>query len=1141
MKHYLLLFFVFILSCTERQNHTWTNNADYSYQELSPKSSWFQDNIGFQKLNSEKTGITFSNFISEEAIKRNRILTNGSGVASGDYNNDGLIDIYFSKLEGPNELYENLGDLKFKNVTEQAGVSLSSQYSTGVVFEDINGDDFLDLIVGSLDSGTKLLINNGDGTFNIDSTSLKVDNKIYGTSSIAIADIENDGDLDIYLTNYKKRSAKDIFPFERAFRHIVGQEGDNYFINEKFSEHYKLIERDSVILWYEYGEEDVLFLNNGNGTFSNTTTTDQSIFKTNSEEDEVLDWGLHARFFDYNNDMYPDLYVCNDFESPDRIWINQKDGTFKEIDELSIRNTSLSSMSVAFTDINADNKSDIFVAEMLSRDLSLRNQQIGTMIPLPLPIGVVDNRPQYLGNTFLVSQDNGEFVNISDYSTLRASEWSWASEFLDVDLDGNEDLVISTGNYFDTQNADANQQLQLKLSSGRLPARDVMFEYKPLKRPNKIFRNINGEYNFEDVSEEWGFLTEDISHGMSTADLDNDGDLDVITNNLESTAGVYENISSNNRISVHLTGYKGNNEAVGSTIRVTSSYKDNTKVQNRNILAGGSYGSGSQKIASFGIPDAEKVNIEIFWYNGSYSIFEDMDINKSYKFTISDESVSPKPETESIKPVFVNEKEALSHTHQEKFYNDLIKKQPLLPYRLSQEGPWADSIDFNSDSFTDVLIGNGKGYPLKLYKNIEGTSFEEISLNHPSFKEGEITGIKSFSDNSTPQAIIAVSYYEAESTKPGTILHLEFNNGEPVFNDLGLDDVTNPGSITIADYDFDGDSDFFVSGRSVPNKYPIAANSALYENDNGEFALSEAHRSVFENLGLVTGAQFKDLDNDNYPELVISRELNSNKVYKNQKGNLTDISNDLPISDKPGFWQNVTIGDFNNDGIQDLFFSNIGENTLYQDFRLTSDELRFYYPIADINSNLPMRIIESYYDENKQCWSPIRKYSVLRNAFPRLSLAFRSYSQFSKACVESDFGVEVEHLAVNYFKNMLLISTGNELEYKLMPLPSELNFTQNNSANVIDYNNDGLSDIFISQNDFSFRLEIPRLDGGRGVLLKNAGGGNFELVSASKSGISLYGDQKATLVIDYNKDGLDDLIVTQNSFETVLYKNQNQN
>ena len=371
MKHYLLLFFVFILSCTERQNHTWTNNADYSYQELSPKSSWFQDNIGFQKLNSEKTGITFSNFISEEAIKRNRILTNGSGVASGDYNNDGLIDIYFSKLEGPNELYENLGDLKFKNVTEQAGVSLSDQYSTGVVFEDINGDDFLDLIVGSLDSGTKLLINNGDGTFNIDSTSLKVDNKIYGTSSIAIADIENDGDLDIYLTNYKKRSAKDIFPFERAFRHIVGQEGDNYFINEKFSEHYKLIERDSVILWYEYGEEDVLFLNNGNGTFSNTTTTDQSIFKTNSEEDEVLDWGLHARFFDYNNDMYPDLYVCNDFESPDRIWINQKDGTFKEIDELSIRNTSLSSMSVAFTDINADNKSDIFVAEMLSRDLSL--------------------------------------------------------------------------------------------------------------------------------------------------------------------------------------------------------------------------------------------------------------------------------------------------------------------------------------------------------------------------------------------------------------------------------------------------------------------------------------------------------------------------------------------------------------------------------------------------------------------------------------------------------------------------------------------------------------------------------------------------------------------------------------------------
>lgn len=1139
MKNYLILISFLFITCTSKNNQNWIDSGDYSHKNLNIEKNWFGNKSGFEELKVNKTGIDFQNFISKEAIKNNRILTNGSGVAVGDYDNDGLLDIYFSKLEGPNQLYRNKGNFEFENVTEQAGVSLSDQYSTGVLFEDINGDEYSDLIVASINSGPKLLINNKDGTFDIDSTSLNINGKVFGTFSIAVADIENDGDLDIYLANYKKRSAKDIYPYERAFRHIVGKEGDQYFINNKFQDHYKILERDSVILWFEYGEEDILYTNNGDGTFNHTTTTDKSVF-LNDSDDELLDWGLHARFFDYNSDNLPDLYVCNDFESPDRIWINQGNGTFKQVDDLLIRNTSLSSMSVAFTNLNDDNIPDIFVAEMLSKELSLRNQQIGTMIPLPLPIGTVDNRPQYLGNTFYISDDAGEYTNISDFSNLRSSEWSWASEFIDVDLDGREDLIITTGNYFDTQNADDNQKLQFKLSTGRLPARDVMFEYAPLKRKNKIFRRIDDKYKFEDVSEKWGFLEENISHGLASGDFDNDGDLDIITNNLESSSNIFKNISANSRISVYLQGNPGNKEATGSKVKI--SYLENTisTSQIRNITAGGSYASGSEKIASFGAPENTAIKIEIFWYDGSYSIYENMEANKAYKFDIS-KSIQKETKPESPKGIqdFTNSKELVNHSHKETFYNDLTKKQPLLPFRLSQEGPWADTIDFNLDTYPDVLIGNGIGNPLSLLINRNGRYFEKTTIPNSAFEIGEITGISTFVDNEIPQAIIAVSSYESNTEFTGSLLHLTFKDGKPFFKEIELKDIPNPEDITLADYDLDGDTDFFLAGRSIPNKYPLPANSLLYENKDGKFAVNTTNQQTFTQLGLVTAAKFADLDNDNFPELIVTRDLNTIKIFKNNKGNFLDITDKFPLNNKSGFWKGVAVSDLNQDGIQDLLFTNIGENTLYEDFKINNKELRFYYPKKDIDSELPMRIVESYFDKDKQCWSPIRKYSVLRNAFPVLSLKFRSYKQFSRACVETDFGLEMEFLSINYYNNLLLLSNGELYNYKESELPLELDFTQSNDPQILDYNKDGLNDVFISQNEFSFRLEIPRLDGGNGALLKNIGNGQLVLVSKLESGIKLYGNQKSSIVFDYNKDGADDILVLQNAFETILFTNKN--
>ena len=473
------IFFLFSTGC-EKQTFKWNEQDDHRWTYLQVKKGISRLNL----IKSDKTGIKFKNQISDDLIASNRALLSGSGVALGDIDGDGLTDIYFCKTDGSNTLYRNRGGWKFDDITEESGVSCANQFSTGAVFADIDGDKDLDLLVTALGGPNALFYNDGKGHFEEAGKEAGFYGQT-GATSLAIADIDQDGDLDIYRTNYKTVMAKDIYtPLERSFHQIVVEKAGSHRIREKFIEHYKVEIRGKQVLCLEMAEEDEILINNGKGVFKRESITDGR-FIFNSSHTDVKDWGLMARFQDIDLDGDPDLYVCNDFESPDRFYINDGTGIFKVVSPLTIRSSSNSSMAIDFSDLERDGDLDFYIADMLSVRHDRRKTQMGTMIPTPLSIGTIDNRPQYMRNTLFLNRGDQTYAEIAHYAGLQASEWTWSLLFIDIDLDGYEDVLASTGHAFDVMDSDTDFMIQSRTRARMIDfTQSTMFLYPSLETKN---------------------------------------------------------------------------------------------------------------------------------------------------------------------------------------------------------------------------------------------------------------------------------------------------------------------------------------------------------------------------------------------------------------------------------------------------------------------------------------------------------------------------------------------------------------------------------------------------------------------------------------------------------------------------------
>lgn len=1135
--HILLLLVGFLgtSGCTNQPRVEWNQEDGYRWATLDPGSG---DAVGFQRLDPSTTGISFANRLTDEEIAESQSYLNGSGVAVGDVNGDGWTDLYFAGLHGPNRLYENRGGFEFVEVTDSAGVAHEGYYSTSAVLADVDGDNDLDLLVGSISKGVSIYINDGSGHFTEQSDENLEPGK--GNMTLALADVDGDGDLDLYVANYKERSVKDLYsPEQRKWENTVRKKemngGSQFELIEPFDEHYTIIDREGKPAERrETGERDALYLNHGEGTFRKVSNPkDRFRAPDGTPRGLAPDWGLNASFQDLNGDGHPDLYVNNDFWTPDRVWINQGDGHFRAIDSLAIRNSSFSSMTTDFADINRDGVLDFFVTEMLSPVHTRRLRQAGADDPFA-STGVGD-RPQYNRNSLYLNRGDGTYAEVSYFSGVEATEWTWATRFLDVDLDGYQDLLVNTGYSYDVQDLDSQVRIGRKMmrSSGK---ERFLTEYPRLELANKSFQN-NEDLTFAEQNERWGFATEkDVSHSLATADFDRDGDLDLVLNRLNATASVYENETAAPRIAVQLSGQPPNSQGIGAKVELRGGTNDSVP-QHDELTAGGDYLSGSAPVAMFAAdPGNSNHTIAVRWPDGTTSTVDSVKANRIYDIRQPEGSGDAAPPDTSTSPapsIFEDVSDRISHRHHESTYDD-FRIQSLLPIKLSQQGPGISWIDFDSDGDDDLFIAAGRGEGLSVLENDGNGDFANRRLAPVTdTSRADQTTVLGWPTADGTELLIGRANYEPGKVETESVRHYLIQNGNVIPQDHLPGILSTTGPLAVADYDGDGDLDLFMGGRFMPAQYPKDATSRLFENNDG-FELDASNSSALKNLGLVTGATFFDYEGDGDQDLLISRAWDSLKLFVNEGGTFRDHTDEAGLNKYKGWWRGVTVGDFNNDGRPDIVAANWGTNSPYQ--LDAGHPLKMYY--QDFNGDRRVEIIESYHDSAGGGYVPRRQ----RAAFESVPVPLRAESnkQFASSSLTRLLGRDPDSYLskkqVNTLKSTVFINEGGTFSPRA--LPPQAQFSVVFDVNILDYDSDGNEDLFLSQNFFGVRNNLPRLDAGRGLLLKGDGGGNFEIIPGQRSGITAYGEQRGAATGDFNGDGKADLAVAQNDFTTKLYKNQ---
>jgi len=1077
---------------------------------------------GFTLVPPDQTGINFENPLRDELSTRNQILLNGSGVATGDFDNDGLCDIYFCRLDGSNVLYKNLGNWRFEDVTEKAGVGNANKRSTGATFADIDGDGDLDLLVASFGSFT-CFINDGNHHFTDVTGSVGLASNLTG-STIALADIDGDGDLDLYVSHYRTTTIKDGGSLK-----LQQKEGRVVVPSE-------LRDRVTFVngILREYGEPDALYRNDGRGHFTPVSWTDGSFLDEDGSplKGPPLDWGLGVTFRDINNDGYPDIYVCNDFWTPDRIWINDGKGHFRALDRLALRCTSASSMGVDFADIDGDGNQDFYVVDMLSRDHQRRMSQSDAFKPMLASIGAIDNRPQINRNTLFLNRGDNTFSEIANLANVPDSEWSWCPIFFDIDLDGRPDLFITNGHGRDLQNLDTADQFKSMKEGTTEEMQKRLLMYPRLITPKTAFHNL-GNLRFEETSHAWGLDALGSSYGAGLADLDNDGDLDLVINNLDGPASVYRNDSDAERIAVRLKGEAPNTQAIGAKLSLLGGPAPR---QSQEVICGGRYESGSDPLVVFaaGQPK-EEMTLEVIWRNGRKSIVKDVKPNRIYQIDEDSSKAMESVRPALVEPAFKDVSELIRHTHHENEFDD-SQRQPLLPNRLSQLGPGIAWHDINGDGFDDLIVATGKDGKLTIYLNDGKGSFSPLNSEataNPTSRDQ--TSLLAWTDQSgAASLLVGLSNFEDGTTSGESAARFDYQNGSLTPGSGLPAQASSTGAMAMADVDRDGDLDLFVGGRTIPGRYPQAASSMLFRNEGGRFVLDNSNTARFASLGLVTGAVFSDIDGDGDPDLILALEWGPITIFKNENGSFVNVTKELGLSEDTGWWNGVTVGDLDEDGRLDIIATNWGLNSKYRPD--SSHPLQIYYDDFDGNGSLD--VIETHYDSKLAKYVPERRRDRLAQSLPFIKTMFPTHKVYGAAGISDILGHRIAGLPVltaSVLDHKVFFNRGDHFE--AAPLPLAAQFAPAFGVSVADYDGDGHEDVFITQNFFATQLETPRNDAGRSLWMKGDGKGGLAAVPGQSSGIKIYGDARGSALADFDGDGRLDLAVTQNGAATKIYRN----
>ena len=1056
----------------------------------------------FRNLEAISTGIDFQNILVENDSMNYFNYTSiysGAGVSTGDINNDGLIDVFLTGNQVQNKLFLNKGNLQFEDITIKAGVGGDARWYTGTTMADINGDGYLDIycsVAGiANEKRNQLYLNNGDGTFIEVGEKYGIDdsaNSIQGT----FFDYDNDGDLDLYIANYPISDVNTSnFTYLNRIKTVSNQESDKLFRN------------------------------------------DGDVFTNVSEVSGLKSYGFSFGVVasDVNNDGWQDLYVSSDYSVPDYFYINNGDGTFKNVIKQATSHTAFYGMGIDIADFNNDGNLDIFQADMDANNNRRQKANMSSMKP------EVFNEMVFMGfhyqymhncmqlNTGVLENNIPQFSNISRLTGTSSTDWSWGPVFADFDNDGYKDLFITNGvrreinntdffNTYSKNDATTYSKLQKSLM---IPSEKV---------DNFIFKN-NGNLNFKKANNIWGIEYKGFSNGVAYADLDNDGDLEIITNNIDDFASIYENKSSesNNYLTVSFSSETKNKFGLGNRVYVTT--EGQTQMQELTLTRG--FQSSVSTRLHFGVNSLKKIDtLKVVWTDGNIQTLNNINANQHLILKHKDARNSINQElNKSTLFQTVDESFLPKHKHIENTHNDFLK-QILLPHKMSAFGPALATGDLNNDGLDDFFVGGAFGNIGNIYFQTKD-GFKEASsiefLKDDKLSEDVGALIFDADDDGDNDLYVVSGGYEFASHSTLCQDRLYLNNGNGEFVKTTLPEMKTSGSrVYNADFDKDGKQDLLVLGRQIPGQYPTPANSYLLMNKSTATEVVFVNETKnkakdFLNLGMATSAVIADIDNDSWLDIIIVGEWMPIKVFKNMKTEFKEASSEMGLNnDTTGWWWSIKEGDFDNDGDIDFILGNNGLNYKY---KATENETFDIY-VNDFDNNNKEDIVLSYYSEGEQV--PVRGRSCSSQQIPGIKQKFKDYNSFSEATLVDVYtkkSLESSlHYQVKSFASVYLENQGGK--FTTHQLPIEAQFSSINQILVDDFDNDGNLDALIAGNLYASEVETPRNDASFGVFLKGDGKGNLKAIKPTESGVFIKGDTKD--LAEINVKGQKYIIVAKN-------------